>query len=71
MKLNPMCREDRMCRSKKQYSCLEEARQAVETRNPNLKLYLYACPYGEHFHLTKHPHSLDPELKDRVNVAIN
>jgi hypothetical protein len=69
-KLNPMNREDKMCRSKRQYSCVEEARQAVAARDPKLPLYLYACPYGAHFHLTKHPKPLDPELKDRVNTPL-
>lgn len=62
-----------MCRSKKQYSCVDKAQQAVAARRPGLPrlpLYLYACPYGDHFHLTKHSRPIDPELKDRVNVRL-
>lgn len=71
MKLNPLNREDKMCRSKRPFSCIEEAKQHVAQQNPGIKLYLYACPYGAHFHLTKHPRPIDSTLNDRVNVEVN
>lgn len=63
-----------MCRKKRAFSRLDEARQAVEQLHKEHlyvpKLYAYARPLGDHFHLTKHPRPLDPEYRDRVNIEL-
>jgi hypothetical protein len=73
--LNPHNRQDKMCRSKRPYSSIEEMRQQVGAwRKAGLRmapmLYAYTCPYCGNFHLTKHSRPIDPELHDRVNVAL-
>lgn len=73
MKFNPNNREDKMCRMKRQYSGVEEAaQQRVQKLNSPYPLYLYACPYGSHYHLTKHSKPIDSTVEegDRVNQEI-
>ncbi len=68
--LNPMRTRDRMCRSKRPYRTLAEMTESLIRRNVSTQLYAYKCPYGDHFHFTKHSRIIDPELQDRVNIPL-
>jgi hypothetical protein len=71
MKLNPNLREHKMCLMKRRFISVEEAAQRAATReDKSVKLYLYSCPYCWGYHFTKHQRSLDPAVKDRVNIEM-
>ncbi len=72
LKLNPFNREDKMCRSKRAYSSIEEMKIVAffQEAHGSAPLYGYKCPYDDHYHLTKHPTPVSSTPEDRVNIRL-